>query len=196
MEAVTDASGKRKLLCEFCSPEGITQQLCEVFKGQVKKEEAGSRATFNINKFVKPKNQPMETSIDTYFVLQDHCFPCQWPEGKPPSQQVTVMKTHYLINDPMPKITGSMDWNTEKYDRTTSALAKYAQDEKSMQVLVTEVTGTWKQIEQFVEYLKKVPFVLYASLASLLFNAACAAFIWMARGDIAKIWAFLKGMGG
>ena len=183
------------LLCEFCSPEGTYNVLCEVFKGQIKKIEDKSRATFTIDKFVKAPKKG-DQSIDVYYVLQDHCFPCRWPEGKPTSQQVTVMKTHYLVNDPIPKITYQpSEWNSGRYERTTSALAKYAQDEKNMQVLVSEIAGVWKRIEDFVGYLTKIPTMFIINLALVLICLVSAFLAYKAMSNTGNIMTFL-GIGG
>ncbi len=125
-----------RILCEFCSPGGSFTELCDEWKGMVRKVESANRGTFTSDRWIKsPKG--FEQFTDIYIILQDHCYPVRWPEGKPYSQQITVMKTHYLIGDPIPKITYNPDkWNAEVYDRTTTAIMKYAFDEKAYQGLL------------------------------------------------------------
>lgn len=187
------AQARGKLLCEFCSPEGAYSVLCDVWKGQVKKIESSSRASFTVDRMVKaPKGH--DQSIDVYYVLQDHCFPVRWPEGKPATQQIIVMKTHYLVNDPVPKITYNPDkWNPEVYDRTTSALAKYAQDEKNMQILVSELGGIWRKVEEFINYLRRVPLILIIELVLALLIIITIFFAYRASANSAAIINFLTG---
>ena len=145
-----------KLLCEFCSPEGAFTELCDVWKGMVKKFET-QRGTFVSDRYIKaPKGY--EEFADIYLVLQDHCYPVRWPEGKPFTQQITVMKTHFLIGDPIPKITYNPDkWDTERYTRTTAAIMKYAQDERTMQVAITAIGDIERRLQNLVNYLKTIP---------------------------------------
>lgn len=42
-----------KLLCEFCSPEGAFEELCDVNKGMVRKMEHATRGTFSSDRWVK-----------------------------------------------------------------------------------------------------------------------------------------------
>jgi len=187
---------KGKLLCEFCSPNGAYTELCEEFKGQLKKVESKSRATFTVDRFINAPKSKGDQSIDVYYVLQDHCFPFRWPEGKPSSQQVIVMKTHYLVNDPIPKITyRPQDWSPEIYDRTTSAIAKYAQDEKTLQVLVSELAGVWKRIEDFVSYLKSIPMMRILLVIIILLELANAYMNYKGMSGTGSIISFLKGLG-
>lgn len=184
-----------KLLCEFCSPAGAYEEMCEEFKGQIKKVQEKSRGTFTVDRFVNAPKKG-DQSIDIYYVLQDHCFPFRWPQGKPYRQQITVMKTHYLVNDPIPKITyRPQDWSAEAYDRTTSAIAKYAQDEKVLQVLVSELAGVWKNIEEFVGYLKKVPMMFIIQIATAFICLAAAYFSFKGSANSGSVVNFLKGLG-
>jgi len=189
--SLTETHGK--LLCEFCSPEGINSVLCEVWKGQVKKIEDKSRGTFLVSRFIKSKDIGGEHSIDLYWVLHDHCFPYRYPEGKPYEEQTVVMKTHYLVNDPMPKITYRPDrWNPDKYDRTTAALGKYAQDEKNMQVLVSWLGGMQERIEAFVNYLKRVPLILLGVGINILITIIATIIIVSKLGGIDAIMKFMN----
>ncbi len=184
-----------KILCEFCSPEGAYSEVCDVFKGQLKKIQSKSRGTFTVDRFINAPKKA-DQSIDVYYVLQDHCFPYRWPDGKPPDEQVVLMKSHYLVNDPIPKITYKPEeWDAERYEHVTAAIAKYAQDEKVLQVLVSELAGVWKQIEQFVELLKRIPMMFMIQLGQTLILLLIAYFAFKANSNSGSIVNFLKGAG-
>lgn len=182
---------KGKLLCEFCSPEGAYTVLCDVWKGAVKKIEDKSRGTFLISKFVKAKEIPGEHSVDLYWVIQDHCFPYRYPEGRPYEEQTVVMKTHYVVNDQMPKITCNPAWTQDLYYKTSAALGKLALDEKNMQMLVSELGGVWAKAEEFLNYLKRVPLILIGIGVLILIGLVN---IFMIRGQASGIDTILKFM--
>ena len=160
-----EEEARGKLLCEFCSPEGAFTELCDVWKGMVKKAES-QRGTFLSNRWINPP-KGYEEFADIYLVLQDHCYPVRWPEGKPWGQQITVMKTHFLIGDPVPKIAyDPSKWDIEKYTRTTTAIMKYAFDERTMQVITSAIGDIEKRIQNLVRYLKSIP-ILQVSMIIL-----------------------------
>jgi len=147
-----------KLLCEFLTPGvGSETIACNVWQGQARKIEPTSRLGFITDRFIKaPKGH--ESSIDIYFVLDDHCWPHPYPEGEKPEKQIMVMKTHYLKGDPMPKIARRpQDWTPERYANATAALIKMALNEKALQVFSSEVAGVWGKIENMIDYLKQIP---------------------------------------
>lgn len=180
-----------KLLCEFCSPEGAFTELCDVWKGMVRKAEHATRGTFSSDRWVKaPKG--FEQFTDIYLVLGDHCYPVRWPEGKPPSQQITVMKTHYLIGDPIPKITYNPDkWSIERYEHTTTAIMKYAFDEKTMQVITSAIGDIEGRIQKLINYLKTVPLILIGELIIVLVLIALAVVTCQNRSAISEIHNFI-----
>lgn len=151
-----------KMLCEWASPEGIKEELCDVWKGMIRKAESASRGTFASDRWVKaPKGY--EQFADIYLVLQDHCFPVRYPTGKPYSQQTVVMKTHYLIGDPIPKITyNPSEWDIDRYSRTTTAIMKYAFDEKTMHVIISAIADITGKIQALLNYLKLIPIMFLA----------------------------------
>jgi hypothetical protein len=158
-----------KLLCRFYSPEGSWPELCTVYKGMVRKMEHATRGTFTSDRWVEaPKGY--EQFTDIYLVLQDHCYPVRWPEGKPFSQQIIVMETSYLIGDPIPKITYNPDkWSASVYDRVTTAIMKYAFDEKTMQVITSALGDIEGRIQKLINYLKMVPLMLIGEIVLALF---------------------------
>ncbi len=192
---------KNKVLCEFCAEGSSKTVLCEVFKGQIKTEVAGSRATFGINQYISRKDNNLGDKgvmgeIDFYYWLPDHAFLVSWPEGKDPKQQIRVMKTHYYINDPMPKITyRPQDWTPDVYDRTTSALAKYAQDEKVAQILVSELSGKFAILENIVGMLNKIPLILYGVCGVAVVLLISVYMGWQNMNGISQVVKFLVGTG-
>ena len=187
---------KRRVLCEFCGEGWAESVLCEVFKGQVKRIDDKTRSAFNVEKFLSPKLSSTHEgeALDFYFWLPDHAFPVDWPEGKPVSQQIRVMKSHYYINDPMPKITyRPQEWNAEVYERVTSTLLKYAQDEKVAEVAVGELSGKFQMFETALRYMKNIPimFILQLVACFMLLIVAVLGYLNMSAANIIK--AFLVG---
>ncbi len=162
------AQARGMLLCEFCSTEGAFTELCKVWKGMIRKIETSDRGTFTSNRWINaPKG--FEQFTDIYLVLPDHCYPVRWPEGKPDSQQITVMKTHFLIGDPIPKIAyNPSEWDKERYERTTTAIMKYAFDEKTMQVITSAIGDIEGRIQKLINYLKVVPLLFILGIIILL----------------------------
>lgn len=180
-----------KLLCRFYSPEGSWPELCDVYKGMVRKMEHSTRGSFSSDRWVKaPKGY--EQFTDIYLVLQDHCYPVRWPEGKPYSQQIIVMETSYLIGDPIPKITYNPDkWSAEVYDRVTTAIMKYAFDEKTMQVITSALGDVEGRIQKLINYLKMQPFVLIGELVLLLFMIIIMVTTCQTKAEIQQIRNFI-----
>jgi hypothetical protein len=181
---------KNRVLCEFCGEGWSELILCEVFKGQIKQEVKASRTSFGIQDFIAaPKNKlkhAVSWGLDFYFWLPDHAFLVDWPEGKPAKQQIRIMKAHYYINDPMPKITyRPQEWNADVYERTTSALLKYAQDEKVAEVAVGELSGKFQLFETALRYMKQIPmmFIIQLGQCFILLVIGFLAFKAMSNGD-------------
>lgn len=79
------------------------------------------------------------------------------------------MKTHYLIGDPIPKITYNPDkWSVTVYDRVTTAIMKYAFDEKTMQVIVAALGDIEGRIQKFINYIKMLPLLIIGELILLI----------------------------
>lgn len=189
---IHEEKAKGKLLCEFCSTEGAFAILCDVWKGMVRKVEHANRGTFTSDRWVKaPKG--VDQFTDIYLVLQDHSYPVRWPEGKPWAQQITVMKTHYLVGDPIPKITYNPDkWSKEVYERTTTAIMKYAFDERTMQVITNAMGDVEGRIDKFLDYLKRVPLILVIELVLALLIIIDIFFSYSASSGIGTMLKSLR----
>jgi len=180
-----------KLLCEFCSPEGAFQQLCDVWKGMVRKMESSSRGMFSSDRWVKAP-EGYEEFTDIYLVLQDHCYPVRWPEGESWDRQIIVMKTHYLIGDPIPKITYNPDkWSATVYERVTTAIMKYAFDEKTMQVITSALGDIEGRIQKLINYLKMQPLILIGLVVLLLIELVSLKMSYDARSFAQQTWQFV-----
>ncbi len=182
-----------KLLCEFCSPEGAYEEVCDVYKGLIKKIQDKSRATFTVENFIKAPKKA-DQSIDVYFVLQDHCFPILYPAGKPRDEQVMIMKTHYLVNDPIPKITYKPEyWTEERYKTASSAIMKLALNEKSLQVLTSFMSGVFGNITEMLKSVSKIPLIFYIVLLNTLILAYVAYTTTTGKTIDTNILKFLTG---
>lgn len=143
-------------LCEFISEDGSVTELCPVFKGQAKRIQKGSRAGFLVNTFIKHKSDA-DKNAEPYYILPEHSYPVRYPENKPRNQQVIVMKSHYLVGDPIPQITYRPDlWNPDVYERVTTAMNKYAFEEKTLQMVTSEIAQIWENIEEFLRVVKLI----------------------------------------
>jgi hypothetical protein len=189
-----------KVLCEFCSEGSCKAILCEVFKGQVKSVVNSSRATFSVEHYIgRSENKLSEKgilgSLDFYFFLPDHAYPYRWPEGKPFEQQITVMKTHYYVNDPMPKITyRPQEWNSEAYERTTASLLRYAQDEKVAEVAVGELSGKFNMFEKALVFMKQIPTIFFIQLGQCFILLVIGFLAYKAMGNSDMAVKFLTGV--
>lgn len=180
-----------KLLCEFCSPEGSFEELCDVWKGMVRKMEHATRGSFSSDRWVKaPKGY--EQFTDIYLVLQDHCYPVRWPSGEKGKRQIIVMKTHYLIGDPIPKITYNPDkWSANVYDRVTTAIMKYAFDEKTMQVITSAIGDIEGRIQKLINYLKLMPMIIVGELVLFLVIIALTIATCQNQAAVTEIHDFI-----
>ena len=191
-------ASKNRVLCEFCGEGWSEEILCEVFKGQIKQEVKTSRATFGITDFIAaPKEKvkhPVSWGLDFYFWLPDHAFLVSWPSGKAVRQQIKIMKAHYYINDPMPKITyRPQDWNPEVYERTTSALLKYAQDEKVAEVAVGELSGKFAMFETAIQFMKRIPLMFIIMLGQVFILFIIGFMAWKGMSNSDTVIKFLTG---
>ena len=185
--------------CEFCA-EGLSKTiLCEVFKGQVKNIIQNNRTTFAVSDYIgrdqnKLKERGIFGDIDFYFYLPDHAYPYRWPEGKPFEQQITVMKTHYFVNDPMPKITyRPQDWNPDVYERVTATLLKYAQDEKVAEVAIGELSGKFSMFEMALKFMQKIPLIFLIQLGQCLLLLIVGFMAYKAMGSSDAVAKFITG---
>jgi hypothetical protein len=192
---------KNGVLCEFCGEGWSETVLCEVFKGQVKQQVKSTRATFGVQDFIAaPKDKikhPANWDVDFYFWLPDHAFLVSWPDGKPSSQQIRIMKSHYYINDPMPKVTyRPQEWDADKYTRTTAILLKYAQDEKVAEVAVGELSGKFKMFETALKYVQRIPLMFILQLVTVFVILITAFMAWKGMSNSGNALKWLKGLGG
>jgi hypothetical protein len=184
---------KGKVICEFVPPNGgeAYWELCDQYKMEVRKVETKSRATFMTDAFYKA---PAGHSVDAYYALPEHNYEDWWPKNARRVQQVKLTKYYFQENDPCPKMPHDPSkWDSERYIRITSAIAKLAKDESNLQVLVSEMSGVWQNIADFVQKLKWIPYIFFA---------VCGLYILVLFGDfmgfqinqsISQIVKFLVG---
>lgn len=180
-------------LCEFASIEGGVEEICEVFKGEVAHKQKGSRATFSSDRWVTPSK--IETTIERYFILPDHSYPVRWPKGKPANQQVTIMKSNYVVGNPIPQICFKPDEWAGKYEKVTTAMYKYGMEEKTLQVLTTEMSKVWEKFDNILEFMKRVPLILYINIFMVALLLVNAILVWRLGSNIDWIQVFLQGLG-
>lgn len=180
-------------LCEFASIEGGIEEMCEVFKGEVAHKQRGSRATFSSDRWVTPSK--IETTIERYIILPDHSWPVRWPKGKPANQQVTVMKSIYVVGDPLPKVClKPKEWDG-KYDKVTTAMYKYGMEEKTLQVLTTEMSKVWEKFDNILEFMKRIPLIMYVEFGIVVLLLLNSIFLWRLGSNVDWIQVFLQGLG-
>lgn len=153
---------KGRVICEFMPEHGgkVYRELCESFKMEAKKVETKSRAMFMSDAYAKA---PKGHALDAYYLLPEHDYLDVWPYNARPQQQVVLQKYYFVENDPCPKNPHDPSkWDADRYVRITSAIAKLSKDESNLQVLVSEMSGVWQNIADFVKALKLIPFILMA----------------------------------
>jgi len=186
---------KKRVICEFMGENGglVWRELCEVFKMEVKKVETKSRAMFMADAFVRA---PKGHAIDAYYCLPEHDYLELYPLGARPAQQIVLQKFYFVENDPCPKNPHDPSkWDAERYVRVTSAIAKLAKDESNLQVLVSEMSGVWQNIADFVQKLKLVPITMYMVAAAILINLFTAFMVFQSNQGIQSLVKFLVGSG-
>jgi hypothetical protein len=168
----------------------VRRELCEVYKMEAKKVETRSRATFMASAYVKP----VHGSMDAYYCLPEHDYLDAWPINARPAQQVILQTYYFKENDPCPQMPHDpSQWDTEKYVRITSAIAKLAKDESNLQVLVSEMSGVWQNIADFVQKLKLIPVVMYMIGGLALINLFTAFMVFQSNQGIQQLVKFLVG---
>ena len=186
-----EAAGR--VLCEFTSVTGglVRRELCEEYKGEVKKIETKSRATFMSSQYAKP---PTGHAIDAYYLLPEHDHLDLWPPGKNPMQQVTVKKYYFTENDPCPKIPRNPEkWDAERYTRITATIAKLAKDESNLQVLVSEMSGVWQNIADFVTKLKRIDIIVIMLIVMIVIQLISGYLSFQTNSTAGAIARFLLG---
>jgi hypothetical protein len=189
------AESKNRVVCEFLMDGGgkVRRELCEVYKMEAKKIETKSRATFFADSFV---NAPKGHSLDAYFLLPEHDYLEVWPLNARPSQQVILQKYYFVENDPCPKMPHDPSkWSDERYVRITSAIAKLSKDESNLQVLVSEMSGVWQNIADFVQKLKLIQVIMFMVGANILINLFGAFMTFQGNQGIQSLVKFLVGSG-
>lgn len=182
-----------KIIAEFLPEHGgkVYRVLCEVYKMEVKQVQSQSRAFFMASAFVKA---PPKHSIDGYYALPEHDYLDQWPENAKPMQQVTLQKFYFTENDPCPKMPHDPSkWDSARYTAVTSAIAKLAKDESNLQVLVSEMSGVWQNIADFVQKLKMIPILMYMIGGLALINLFTAFMVFQSNQGIQQLVKFLVG---
>jgi hypothetical protein len=182
-----------KIIAEFLPEHGgrVYRVLCEVYKMEVKQVQSQSRAYFMASGFIKA---PPSHAIDGYYALPEHDYLDQWPENAKPMQQVTLQKFYFVENDPCPRLPHDPSrWDADRYTRVTSAIAKLAKDESNLQVLVSEMSGVWQNIADFVQKLKMIPILMYMIGGLALINLFTAFMVFQSNQGIQQLVKFLVG---
>jgi hypothetical protein len=182
-----------RIVAEFVSESGgkVWRELCEVYKMEVKKVENKSRAVFMADAYI---NAPKNSSIDAYYVLPEHDYLEVWPLNAKPQQQVILQKYYFVENDPCPKMPHDPSkWDQARYIAVTSAIAKLAKDESNLQVLVSEMSGVWQNIADFVQKLKMIPILMYMLGGLALINLFTAFMVFQSNQGIQQLVKFLVG---
>ena len=170
----------------------VRRELCEVYKMEAKQVETRSRATFMASAYVKP----VHGSMDAYYCLPEHDYLDVWPINAKASQQVLLQTYYFKENDPCPQMPHDpSQWNTERYVRITSAIAKLAKDESNLQVLVSEMSGVWQNIADFVKKLNLITILLYMVGADILISLFTAFMGFQNNQGIQALVKFLVGSG-
>jgi hypothetical protein len=184
-----------KIIAEFMPEHGgkVYRVLCEVYKMEVKQVQSQSRAFFMASSYAKA---PKDHSIDGYYALPEHDYLDVWPENAKPVQQVTLQKFYFVENDPCPKMPHDPSkWDQARYIAVTSAIAKLAKDESNLQVLVSEMSGVWQNIADFVKKLQMIPILMYMLGGLALINLFTAFMTFQNNQGIQSLVKFLVGSG-
>lgn len=187
------AESKDRVICEFMPEHGgkVYRILCESYKMEAKKVETKSRATFFTDAFVKA---PKAHALDAYYLLPEHDYLEFYPLSARPAQQILLQKYYFVENDPCPKNPHDPSkWDADRYVRVTSAMAKLAKDESNLQVLVSEMSGVWQNIAEFVKKLSLIQILLYMVGADILVDLFTAFMGFQANNGISQLVKFLVG---
>jgi len=158
---------------------------------EAKKVETKSRATFFTDAFVKA---PKGHALDAYYLLPEHDYLEYYPLSARPAQQILLQKYYFVENDPCPKNPHDPSkWDADRYVRVTSAIAKLAKDESNLQVLVSEMSGVWQNIAEFVQKLKMIPYILMAIGGVGLVVLFVAFMVFQSNQGIQQLVKFLVG---
>ena len=185
-------STQNPVVCVIMSEGGgrIRRELCEVYKMEAKKVETQSRATFMASAYVKP----LHGGLDSYYCLPEHDYLDAWPINARPAQQVILQTYFFKENDPCPQMPHDpSSWDTARYIRITSAIAKLAKDESNLQVLVSEMSGVWQNIADFVKKLNLITILLYMVGADILISLFTAFMGFQNNQGIQALVKFLVG---
>lgn len=183
---------RNRVICEIVMEGGgrVRRELCEQYKMEAKKVETQSRATFMASAYIKP----LSGSLDAYYLLPEHDYLDVWPLNARPAQQVNLQKYYFVENDPCPKMPHDPSrWDSDRYIRVTSAIAKLAKDESNLQVLVSEMSGVWQNIADFVQKLKMIPIIMYMIGGLALINLFTAFMVFQSNNGIQQLVKFLVG---
>lgn len=187
------AESKDRVICEFMPEHGgkVYRILCESYKMEAKKVETKSRATFFTDAFVKA---PKGHALDAYYLLPEHDYLEVYPLNARAAQQIILQKYYFVENDPCPKNPHDPSkWDADRYVRVTSAIAKLAKDESNLQVLVSEMSGVWQNIADFVTKLRLIPYVLMAIGGLALVCIFTAFMIFQANQGVQQLVKFWVG---
>jgi hypothetical protein len=184
---------KDRVICEFMSESGgkVWRELLEKHKMEIKAVQTKSRAMFMADAFIKA---PKGHAIDAYYALPEHDYLDVWPMNARATQQVTLQKYYFVENDPCPKMPHDPKlWDTDRYLRITAAIAKLAKDESNLQVLVSEMSGVWQNIADFVKKLQMIPLLLLAIGGLGLVCLFTAFMVFQSNQGIQQLVKFLVG---
>jgi hypothetical protein len=183
---------KGKVLLEFTDNHGgkVERVLCTEFKGEARKEEHESRGTFTIQNMAKVPGH----SIDCYFLLPEHDYLDTYPYDVPECQQIQIKKFYFTKNCPWPNIPhDASKWDTERYVKVTSTMAKLAKDESNLQVLVSEMSGIWEPMMKALEQLKHMSMIKILGFVQIVMLLIVGYFGWANMNAISAIAKFITG---
>jgi hypothetical protein len=170
-------ASKGHILIEFLPENGsipVDRVLCEEHKGAVKKIERSGRM-FSTNLFARPKDKSIDKMLDEYYLLPEHDYKDYWPYGARSSQQVSITKYYFKINDPCPYMPHDMSrWDTEKYARLTATLSRTSKDDVDSEMMMKELKGAYTSIENMVSKLKYIVVILIIVIAGLFVSGVGA----------------------
>jgi hypothetical protein len=180
-----------KVLCEFAPTSGgqVSRELLEEYQGIIKRPESTSKASFFM-----PIKKTEKTEFTEYHAVPEHEYLDVYPANAPEKQQVIVRKFYFNENDPSPRMPHDASrWNDERYIKISSAISKDARNEASLRVLTSEMSGIWASIENFINYLKRLPTMMILSLVNIGITAIAILFLYFVNQNVGKLASFWLG---
>lgn len=168
-----EASGR--VWCEFWTRSGNNyDMLCEEMQGKVEQvTDRWGNKKGKTGDFVKA---PKGHSISRYFVLPGTCFNAKWPPNKPSNQQITIKKTSYNENWPIPiTFMEPEKWDPDTTQKVTAYLIGVSSDEavaSAAQEINKEVYADLHKVSGAVSVLDWLKWVVIAGAGISALNAA------------------------